>query len=250
MRLRLATYNIHGAVGLDRRRDLDRTIAVLREIDADIYALQEVESRDRYTPVDQAEIMAESLNMHMAEGPSMLEGRGWYGNALLSRYPLEQVWSRHFARHSTEPRGRVSAHVRLDDLALLRVVGTHLDLRLRQRRRQFEILLDELDQLEVPAVLLGDFNEWWPWRAVWKMIRHHAKVPSVGATFPSWFPVFALDRIAFFGVEPVSIRRHRTPLTRSASDHLPVVAEIEVASARTRAPTLVEAVTEALKPHG
>jgi endonuclease/exonuclease/phosphatase family metal-dependent hydrolase len=109
-----------------------------------------------------------------------------------------------------------------------RVLTTHLDLHVGRRRRQFETLLDEiLPATTVPTVVLGDFNEWWPFSRGLKALRRHAVLPFAPATFPTRCPLLALDRIALSGCRLRGrVRRHITPLSRMASDHLPIWAEV------------------------
>jgi endonuclease/exonuclease/phosphatase family metal-dependent hydrolase len=201
---------------------------VLRELDADVVALQEVESRRRRSAIDQAEALAARLGMHCVEGPLLLEGRGWYGNALLSRWPLRSTRRMLFEHYGREARGAVISEIAPDGHAAWRVATTHLDLRSGLRRRQFATLLRELTMdRTTPTVLLGDLNEWWRYSAGLATLRRHMHLPPTPPTFPSWLPVLRLDRIAFLGCHPVGpVHRHWTPLSRRASDHLPVWAEV------------------------
>jgi endonuclease/exonuclease/phosphatase family metal-dependent hydrolase len=226
--LRVASYNIHACRGTDRRQDLERVADVLRELDADVVALQEVESRRRRSAIDQAEALAARLGMHCVEGPLLLEGRGWYGNALLSRWPLRSTRRMLFEHYGREARGAVISEIAPDGHAAWRVATTHLDLRSGLRRRQFATLLRELTMdRTTPTVLLGDLNEWWRYSAGLATLRRHMHLPPTPPTFPSWLPVLRLDRIAFLGCHPVGpVHRHWTPLSRRASDHLPVWAEV------------------------
>ncbi|HSM22272.1 MAG TPA: endonuclease/exonuclease/phosphatase family protein, partial [Rubrivivax sp.] len=110
----------------------------------------------------------------------------------------------------------------------LRVIATHLGLRPAERRHQIETLLAGLGDDTVPTVLMGDLNEWFLWgRPLRRLHRHFGATPAP-STFPARWPVLALDRI---WVEPrarlLQLRRHRTALARQASDHLPLVAQIQ-----------------------
>jgi endonuclease/exonuclease/phosphatase family metal-dependent hydrolase len=226
--LRVASYNIHACRGIDGRQDLERVADVLRELDADVVGLQEVESRRRRSAIDQAEALAERLGMHCIEGPLLLEGRGWYGNALLSRWPAQHTRRMKFEIYRREARGAVISDLAPDGQPTWRIANTHLDLRSGLRRRQFATLLRELTmERTTPTVLLGDFNEWWRYSRGLATLRRHMHLPPTPPTFPSWLPVLRLDRIAFLGCHPVGpVRRHWTPLSRRASDHLPVWAEV------------------------
>ena len=158
----------------------------------------------------------------------LLEGKGWYGNAILSRLPVEDVRQWRFADHSREPRGAIAILVRDPRGASWQIVNTHLDLRSRYRQRQAK----SLRRLLVPMrsgnrALLGDLNEWRPWGPTLARLSQLGAVPRAPGTFPSWWPVFPLDRMVLKGCRPQSsLRRHLTRLSRRASDHLPIVADL------------------------
>jgi phospholipase D1/2 len=227
--LRVASYNVHGCLGLDGRRDVARIIQILREIDADVIGLQEVESRHGRSEVDQAERFAAALGMACIEGPLLHHAqRGWYGNALLTRLEMQAVRRVLFDSCGGEARGAIVCDLAAGDGTCWRVMTTHLDLRSRHRRRQFATLLDQLvPSPRQPTVLMGDFNEWWPRSRGLAALRDHAELPPAPATFPAWLPALSLDRIALSGCRlRGELRRHLTPLTRRASDHLPVFADV------------------------
>jgi endonuclease/exonuclease/phosphatase family metal-dependent hydrolase len=226
--LRIASYNIHACRGWDGRQDVARVAEVLREIDADVVGLQEVESRRGRSAIDQAEALGEALGMACIEGPLLHADRGWFGNALLSRHPVHAVNRVEFEDYGREARGAIIADLTALDGTVWRVLTTHLDLHVGKRRRQFEIVLDQiLPATTVPTVVIGDFNEWWPFSRGLSALRRHAVLPFSPATFPTRCPVLALDRIALSGcVLRGRVRRHITSLSRNASDHLPIWAEV------------------------
>jgi endonuclease/exonuclease/phosphatase family metal-dependent hydrolase len=236
--LRVASYNVHGCRGRDRRRDVARVVRVLQEIDADIIGLQEVESRDGRSDVDQAEAIAAALGMTCVDGPLLHGQRGWYGNALLSRLSVRSVRRVLFANHGREARGAIVCDLVAGDATCWRVLTTHLDLQSRHRRHQFEALLDELvPGRGQPTVLMGDFNEWPPFSRALAALRRHAELPPAPATFPSRFPLLRLDRIAYSACRLHDrVRCHATPLSRRASDHLPVFADLIAAPQERPAP--------------
>lgn len=224
--LTIATYNIHGAVGCDRRFSPERVADVLLEMNADIIALQEVPLGGSKTP-NVLTVLQKATGFVAAEGPACDTPERRYGNAVLSRYPILSVRSIDLSFGSREPRGALDADVDCHG-HLLRVVATHLGLRPAERRDQIRRLLQVFDTDEMPVILLGDINEWFVWgRSLRWLVSHFQAVPAP-CTFPSRRPVFALDRI---WIRPrhrlVHVEVHSTPLARIASDHLPLVAHID-----------------------
>lgn len=229
MRLRLASYNIRKAVGLDWRRDPARTLRVIRSLDADIVALQEADKRLGLRPAAiPPEAIARETDLRpvpLGHSPVSL---GWHGNALLVRKSFEVVATRCMELPGIEPRGCVV--VRLGtEAGELTVIGVHLGLRRRCRRLQFFRILRSLKKPEVErAVILGDFNEWSVERGVEPLLPHF-RVVSPGNSFHASQPVAPLDRIAIGPrVALVDAGVEAGPLARRASDHLPIWTEVEL----------------------
>jgi endonuclease/exonuclease/phosphatase family metal-dependent hydrolase len=224
--LTIATYNIHAAVGADGRFDPQRVAGVLQEISADIIALQEVPLGGPRSP-NVLDILQQATGYHAVEGPTDISPKRRYGNAVLSRYPIIATRTIDLSFGSREPRGALDADVDCHGHPL-RVIATHLGLRPAERRDQIRRLLQVFDTDEMPVILLGDVNEWFVWgRCLRWLVSHFEAVPAP-ATFPSRWPLFALDRI---WIRPrhrlVHVERHVTPLSRVASDHLPLIAHID-----------------------
>jgi endonuclease/exonuclease/phosphatase family metal-dependent hydrolase len=229
-RLRVTSYNIHECVGGDGRRDPARVAAVLREIDADVIGLQEVDARPGETSASmQMQYLASALGHHAISGPTVQRSGGEYGNALLTRRPVLDVRHVDLTVYRREPRAALDVDLDVDGAAV-RVVVTHLGLLPGERRTQVRRLLDRLgDNHTEVVVLCGDINEWF---AVGRPLRWlHARMGrTVGlATFPAGFPLFALDRI---WVHPraalAGLAAHASPAARQASDHLPMIADVRV----------------------
>ena len=226
MRLRLATYNIHDCVGGDGHYAPQRVLEVLREIGADIVALQEVGSA-RVPGVDLLEELGRAMALTAVAGSTLLRATGCrFGNGVLTRLPVQQVKRVDITRPGREPRGAIVLELEQGGQPL-QLIATHLGLNAAERRAQVRVLLTLLDTSS-PLALLGDMNEWFPWGRPlrWLQARLHP-MPSV-PTFPAQAPMFALDRI---WVHPRSalcnLRVHHSELAYFASDHLPLVADVQ-----------------------
>lgn len=228
--IRLATYNVHACVGRDRRCDPQRVAAVIDALDADVVALQEF-AYPRGTAIDdRAPVVLTSLHRYaFALGPTRVRGEDAFGNVLLSRHPIRDVARIDLSRGRREPRGALAATIDTGGCEL-HVIATHLGLRLHERRVQVRRLLDHIDARR-PAMLavLGDVNDWLPGRSVAHELDRRFGRAARPRTFPSRFPLLPLDRI---WIDPRTALRHvevhDTALARAASDHLPVVAVVEV----------------------
>jgi endonuclease/exonuclease/phosphatase family metal-dependent hydrolase len=223
LRLTFASYNIHKAVGTDGRRDPDRIVAVLRELDADVIALQEADRRFgvRESVIPKA-LLDESpwYTAHFGgSGPNL----GWHGNALLVRRGIELRLAEPLPLPTLEPRGAVCAELAAGGRAL-RVCGMHLDLSGLRRRMQIKAVLRHHGAGDAgPAVLLGDFNQWGANSGAMREFGHGWQVLATGKSFPSRRPVAQLDRIVashHWRVEAAGV--HHSALAARASDHLPV----------------------------
>lgn len=227
MTLRLATYNIHRCVGCDGHCDPDRILGVIREMQLDVLALQEVESC-HYKGEELLEYLGRETGMHSLAGPTLLRGTRSYGNALLSRMPVRDVRRLDLSFPGREPRGALDIDLELNGSGL-QLVATHLGLNPAERRVQVQQLLELFrGNGSNPAVLIGDLNEWFLWgRPLHWLQGLFGKTPAP-ATFPAKWPMFALDRI---WVRPhrslIRVEVHDTPLARQASDHLPLKAMAE-----------------------
>ncbi len=223
--LTIATYNIHGAVGSDGRFAPARVARVLREMKADIIALQEVPLGGSHWPNVLA-MLQDAVGLVAVEGYTFSVGGRRFGNAILSRFPIVATRRIDISFGSREPRGALDADIYCHG-HLLRIIATHLGLRAAERRAQINKLLQTFDTGEMPVILLGDVNEWFVWgRTLRRLVSHFQSVPAP-ATFPARWPVFALDRI---WIRPrhrlVQVQVHASRIARMASDHLPLVAHI------------------------
>lgn len=225
-----ATYNIHRCVGRDRRRDAARLLGVLRDLQAPVIALQEVETLvGRGTEHDQFVYLAAGLGMHAIAGPAMFRSDSTYGNALLSAFPVRSVRRHDISVSRREPRGAVEVELIIGDRPL-RVITTHLGLSGRERVLQCQALAQVLEvRRNTPALLLGDFNEWLPFARGLKILRQHAS-DCGRRTFPAGAPALALDRVFVTpGLRVCDLRVYTKGDAARASDHLPLRVELELA---------------------
>lgn len=226
--VRFASYNIHRAVGTDRRQDSARISAVIGELQADVIGLQEVDwHHDHDDEPSQFEYLAHLPGYLAFPGPNLRDHRGHYGNLLLTRLSVLRARRIDLSQPGREPRGAIDVDLDVDGDPL-RVIVTHLGLGARERRRQVARLRDEISRRPTqPTLLLGDFNEWIPGSPTLRPLLRLCAAAACPATYPSGRPFLALDRIlacAFPDMPPV--RPYASPLARLASDHLPLVAEI------------------------
>jgi endonuclease/exonuclease/phosphatase family metal-dependent hydrolase len=229
--LRLASYNIRKAIGTDRRRRPDRIIEVLNEIGADVVALQEA---DRRFGAREAALPLHVLDEHSDLKPVPFGARanslGWHGNAILVRKGLAVRHCAMLHLPSLEPRGAVLSEVEVDG-ACLRVVGMHLDLSGLWRRRQAHAVLTHVEERSapMPTVFMGDLNEWSARSGCLRDFGAHLTFADTGRTFHAHNPIARLDRIMVS--REVRIRGcgvHKSPIARTASDHLPIWADVEI----------------------
>ncbi|MEO5374306.1 MAG: endonuclease/exonuclease/phosphatase family protein [Alphaproteobacteria bacterium] len=228
-RLTVASYNIHRCIGSDGRLRPQRVLRVLREIDADIVALQEVavthEGRGQAPETDQLSYLAGGLGYAVVAGPNLMSHQGRFGNALLTRCRILESQPVDLAVPGCVPRSALDVRLQSGQI-LLRVVATHLGLRRSERREQIARLTAALASAREWAditIVLGDFNEWRTSRTT--LLPLDVTLGRTGAprTFPARFPTLRLDRI---WVSPHLLVREMVAVrnrdTRRASDHLPV----------------------------
>lgn len=228
--LRVASYNIRKAIGTDRRRNPERVVQVLAEIDADIIALQEA---DRRFGVRSAAIPPWLLDSLSAYKPVPLnvhvDSMGWHGNAILVRKEAEI--GAHDVLHlpCLEPRGATMAEVTLNK-SPVRIFGMHLDLSGLWRRKQAAAVIHAASARDaMPTVLMGDLNEWSAERGCLADFARHYSFAPCGRSFHARRPVARLDRIMHCGrLTLVDSGVHDSAAARKASDHLPIWAEFDV----------------------
>ncbi len=247
MRLRIMTYNIHRAIGVDRRFRPDRIVRIAEHHAPDVLLLQEVDqgvprSRER----DLGRDLAEALGFrYFVVGHNVSLRKGRYGNATLSRYPIVRERNIDLTIESRKRRGCQHTTIEIEKLRghphQIDVFNLHLGLLAQERVRQIGLLVrskefSDLDPHQ-PSFVGGDFNDW---RSLLQPIfteilrfgcvtqRGH-KFDDALPTYPSFSPGGGLDRIYYRGpVRALTARTCRLRLSKVASDHLPVIADFDL----------------------
>ena len=233
--IRIATYNVHRCRGMDRRTSPQRIAEVLREIDADVIALQEVIGSGP-AGAGQAEEIGAALGMGWVMTPVRQLRRHLFGNVILSRFPIADHSQYDLSWRTCEPRACQRADLDLEHGRVLHVYNVHLGTAVLERRYQAPRLASYVHDRRVrgPKVILGDFNEWMRGLAtrtlssLFESIDIHAHLKR-RRTYPGLFPMVHLDHIYYEGeveVSSVELPRHRKALI--ASDHLPLVANLRI----------------------
>ncbi|WP_246176240.1 endonuclease/exonuclease/phosphatase family protein [Rhodovulum strictum] len=229
--LRVASYNIRKAVGLDWKRDAPRVIDVINEIGADAVVLQEADKRlgDRPAALPRALIERETdlVVVDLAANDVSL---GWHGNAVLVRRGTTIMASERITLPGLEPRGAVMVRIGCNDGRAITLVGVHLALLRRWRRRQLETIGARFCEDEsARTVILGDFNEWSEDRG-FEPLAGRFRVVAPGKTYHASRPRAGLDRIAHGrGLTLAAAGVHESPRARVSSDHLPIWADMAAA---------------------
>ena len=245
----VASYNMRKAIGTDRRRDPHRVLEVLREIHADVVALQEADKRfggrasavphelidehGLYKPVPFGVQHKRPLAKARKRAEELLNvdtrNIGWHGNALLVKRDVGILDASVLHFPTFEPRGAVMAELLLPGDRPLRVVGMHLDLSGLWRRRQLQAILDAIEERPqpMPTILMGDTNEWRAAGGCLNDLPSSYRVAPTGPSFHSRHPMAALDRIIVHSdVRIDAAGVHMSPAARRASDHLPIWARL------------------------
>ena len=240
MRFSVVSWNIHkGIGGVDRLYRPERVIGVLLELSPDVALLQEVsDEMPRSHFHDQAEMLSEALGMrHVEYFPQHRFSQGGYGNCILSRWPLSNVHHLDLTIGTRKKRGALQARTRVRFGQRSRSViltNLHLGLAGSERGLQLERFLasDPFKGLHqrTPIVLAGDLND------LWGTLGPRFLTPAgfrrageLASTFPAWMPVRPLDGIFVRG--DLAARRCAPAtdrLSRRASDHLPLLAELDL----------------------
>jgi iduronate 2-sulfatase len=238
-RLSVLSYNIHHAQGVDGNLDLQRIADVIRSSQADIVALQEVDHNvARSDIVDQPRLFAEYLGMHFVFGGNFeLEG-GHYGNAILSRFPIEKTTNHPLPNEGGgEQRGVLEVDLKLPGDITLKFFATHLDHRPdpAERLASAKFINQLLEQsAHRPACLVGDLNAV-PESSVLQEFKKHWELPANQRqpTIPVYRPNRKIDYVLVSQVSPQDTFQIKEVESRvldeaTASDHRPLLSVLEI----------------------
>ena len=246
MHLRLLTYNIHKCIGVpDRRYDPDRIARVISHYDPDVVLLQEVDDEARRSQFDrQVDLLGNKLGLrHRIWYPNVrVRSGGRYGNAILSRYPLMECSNIDLTIPPKKKRSVLHSRFRMrvgkkgsrrQQTRTIHVFNLHLGLSGIERRLQLKKFLDShpfsnLDR-RTPIVVGGDFNDLWATLGRPILAPAGFRSGSVISTYPSVAPIRPLDCIYVRGqIEVHHSMRSRLNDAKFASDHLPLVVDLEI----------------------
>lgn len=230
MIIRIVSYNIHGGRGIDGVQDYSRIGRFLAERKVDIALLQEMDTRplQRNTQQDLADLLDEYFST-LIPSPAVYGQHGWYGNALLTRFPVVFSQTIDVSQYGRQPRNIQEVILNTGE-GLLQILNTHKGLKRIERREQIKKLGMHLQQASaIPVIVGGDFNEWQLFSRHLRKLNHLLTPHPVGASFPTRWPFLRLDR---FWTRPgdlvQSARVLKTPETRLFSDHYPIEMNISL----------------------
>jgi endonuclease/exonuclease/phosphatase family metal-dependent hydrolase len=229
--LKLATYNIHSGVGTDKVFNMQRIVDVIKELDADVIALQEVEHQ-LISEKQLIDFIRQHTEFFIISGVTFKRNEHDYGNVLLTRYPIKRVELHDISIPSYEPRGLIEASIDIKGTEVL-ILATHLGLKRKERQLQVKKILPLLaaSQSDI-TILMGDLNEWFGLMTTLKPLNRIFKQMEGRASFPARFPFLSLDKIWVAPDLMIQTQVHASTLAREASDHLPVMSTVRLTAAK------------------
>lgn len=223
-RLRVLTYNIHHGQGRDGKFDLERLAKIISDLNPDVVALQEVDRKtSRASGIDQAARLGELTKMHSVFGNAMHYSGGGYGEAILSRFPMEEIKDYRLPfRYGQESRIVIAARIKPDKgLPELIFAGTHLCHQSDETRTEQAQQINRLfsPQQGVPIILAGDLNAR-PGSGPMEVLLQDRWVDAIA-------PKSRIDYVLYRKSDPWRVVDVQIVDERVASDHRPVLAILE-----------------------
>ena len=241
------SYNIHRAIGLDRRFKPDRIIEIINDINPDIALLQEVdEGVPRSRELNLAKEIAQACGfLHYKLGHNVSLKKGYYGNATLSKYPISSERNINLTIDNKKRRGCQHTTIILDknnQATPIEVFNLHLGLSAKERQKQAGLLSHSQEYLSIskntPCIVAGDFNDW-------RSLLRALFIEGLGfdcatdstkrwgesaiKTYPSFAPRGGLDRVYYKGnLGYTQAKRYDKNSAMIASDHLPIIVDFEI----------------------
>ena len=244
MKIKIVTYNIHRAIGLDRRFKPERIIEIINNINPDIALLQEVdEGVPRSRELNLAREIAEACDFpYYKLGHNVSLKKGYYGNATLSKFPISRERNIDLTIENKKRRGCQHTTLQINPKIEIDIFNLHLGLSAKERQKQAGLLFHsgEYKQLHFdhPCIIAGDFNDW---RSLLRALfvegmdfncaTDSTKIWGESAikTFPSFAPRGGLDRVYYKGkLRALKAASYKKNIAKVASDHLPIVIDFEV----------------------
>jgi endonuclease/exonuclease/phosphatase family metal-dependent hydrolase len=239
--LRVMTYNIHVGIGMDKKLDLARIAAVINSQKPDLVGLQEVDRGVQRTQrIDEIVEIAKLTRMNYDFAFNLRYQGGQYGVAILSRFPIISMDHRLFQNiREAERRGFIRGEVVIGK-RVINFVTTHLDYQYEDGRLfESQQLLAALKDIKGPLIVVGDFNDI-PAGPAYQLMRHQfddawaeSRAQDDGFSYPADKPSKRIDYIFFRSTDRVRAKRAWIVETL-ASDHVPVVADLEIGSGQNR----------------
>jgi endonuclease/exonuclease/phosphatase family metal-dependent hydrolase len=236
--VRIVTYNVHKCIGVDGRYDPERVVEVLRHHRPDVVLLQEVDDdAPRSRRHRQADLLADRLCLRERAwaGTVAVRGGGHYGNAILSRFPIVDFQKIDLSIPIKKARAALHARLRIGTRKrrTVHVYNLHLGLAHFERRIQLRRFFDTHPlrglHRRAPVIVGGDFNDLWGTLGESMLAPVGFRGGPAVRTFPSYAPLRPLDSVYVRGDAHIAhVDRSRLPLARRASDHLPLVCDINL----------------------
>lgn len=230
--IRVLSYNIHHGVGIDNKLDLERIAKVIKSVQPDVVSLQEVDQQvSRSNNIDQAKELARLTNMQYVFGSSIKLGNGKYGNAVLTKLPIEG--SKTISLPGKEKRSALYVTLKTSaesGAGLFKFIATHLALENEAQVESIELIDRLLDSnAGIPVILTGDFNAV-PQSSTMKTLEKKWENATSGnlATFPVEKPDMQIDYIMFRPAGGIKVLKTYVLDEPKASDHRPIFAELKV----------------------